>query len=85
MNSSVPLQLPLHLGVEVVHLVLQVLGLTPSAIDLFVLAVQLLAHDAGALVPALGMAVKGGTVRFVLAHGFCIYMDTRQFEQCWAD
>jgi hypothetical protein len=64
MSGSVPLQLPLHLGIEIIHLVLEILSLTPSTIDLFVLAVQLLAHNASALVPALCVAVESGTVRW---------------------
>jgi hypothetical protein len=38
-SSSVSLQLALHLGIEIIHLVLEILSLAPSTIDLFVLAV----------------------------------------------
>lgn len=61
-SSLVPLQLPLHLSIKVIHLVLQILSLAMRAIDLFDLAVQLATHDLGALIPALSVAVEGGTV-----------------------
>jgi hypothetical protein len=60
-NQSVPLQLPLHLRIEIIHLRLQVLGLAARAIDLFVLAIELPAHDLGALVPAFGVAEESVT------------------------
>jgi hypothetical protein len=62
-NQSVPLQLPLHLRIEVIHLRLQILSLAARAIDLFVLAIELPAHDLGALVPALGVAEQSITVK----------------------
>lgn len=66
-SSSVLFQLSLHLGIKVIHLVLQILSLAMRAVDLFDLAVQLATHDFGALVPALGVAVEGGTMDYYVS------------------
>ena len=62
-NELVPLQLPLHFRIKIIHLSLEILSLAAGAINLFVLAVELPAHDLGALVPTLGVAEKSVTVR----------------------